>query len=81
MSHPQAGLFRVVMSASGEAGTSSPTEAWIRILQPLREESAFLEVPEKVLSPPGGSQVVQNHVTLILYLILQYQSRLQLFRS
>lgn len=45
----------MAMHAEGVAGASSPMEAWIRVLQPLREGNAFLEVPEKVLSPPGGS--------------------------
>lgn len=55
ISYSQAGMFRMIMNAAGEAGASSPTEAWVNILQPLTEESAFLEVPEKVLHPPGWS--------------------------
>ena len=50
---PQAGVFLASMEAAGTAGISRPVTAWIEVLQPLREEGATLDVPVKVLSPPG----------------------------
>ncbi|XP_063839801.1 uncharacterized protein LOC135088742 isoform X2 [Scylla paramamosain] len=54
---PRAGVFLASMEAAGTAGISRPITAWIKVLQPLREESATLEVPEKVLSPPGDANI------------------------
>ncbi|MPC09664.1 Polycystic kidney disease protein 1-like 2 [Portunus trituberculatus] len=54
---PRAGLFLASVGAAGTAGISRPVTAWIEVLQPLREESATLEVPEKVLSPPGDANI------------------------